>query len=167
MTETQTLLERLVREMRREMQLFDEFAKGENQLNDLAKKKRWSEMQLLLENLGGLAEKIEKCEEKRHLVYSSCRSRMNVAETDGFQAFLAQVPEERKEEFAVLHREIKKKLLTIKSLSSGLIYYFACMQESIAQVLNEIFPHRKGKIYSPRGESRESKEEAVVVNHEM
>ena len=167
MTETQTLLQRLVREMRREMQLFDEFAAGENHLNDLAKKKRWSEMQLLLETLGGLAEKIEKCEERRHLAYSSCRSRMNLEETDGFRAFLAQVPEHQKQEFEELHREIKKKLLTIKSLSSGLIYYFACMQESIAQVLNEIFPHRKGKLYSPQGESRESKEEAVVVNHEL
>jgi hypothetical protein len=77
------------------------------------------------------------------------------------------VPPHQREEISRLHREIKKKLLTIKSLSTGLIYYFACMQESIAQVLNEIFPHRKGKLYSPQGASRESKEEAVVVNHEL
>ena len=166
MTETQSALERLIRGMRREMRLFEEFAAGEHRLNDLAKRKKWVEMQSLLEKLGGLAEKIERCEDERHVAYTSCKDKLKLEEGASFQTFVSRVPEKQRDALSGLHRDIKKKLLTIKSLSSGLIYYFACMQESIAQVLNEIFPHRKGKLYSPRGETRESQEEAVVVNQE-
>jgi uncharacterized protein YdcH (DUF465 family) len=167
MTQTQSQLSKLIHTMKVEMKLFDEFADGENRLNDLAKKKKWAEMQSVLEELNGLAEKIEECEDTRNTVYTICKAEMKLKEDDGFQLFLAQVPEKHRETLAGLHAGLKKRLLAIKSLSSGLIYYFACMQDSIAQVLGEIFPHRKGKLYSPQGETKESSEEAVVVNHKL
>ena len=167
MTQTQSQLSKLIHAMKAEMKLFDEFAEGENRLNDLAKRKKWAEMQAVLEELGSLAEKIEECEDSRNAVYLSCKAEMNLKEDDGFALFLAQVPDKHRETLARLHAGLKKRLLAIKSLSSGLIYYFACMQDSIAQVLGEIFPHRKGTLYSPQGESKESSEAAVVVNHEL
>lgn len=167
MTQTQPQLSKLIHAMKAEMKLFDEFTEAENRLNDLAKKKRWAEMQAVLEVLNGLAEKIEECEDNRNTVYIACKAEMDLGEDDGFQLFLARVPEKHRKPLADLHAGLKKRLLAIKSLSSGLIYYFACMQDSIAQVLGEIFPHRKGKLYSPQGETKESSEAAVVVNHEL
>ena len=107
--------------MKAEMKLFDEFAAGENRLNDLAKKKKWAEMQAVLEELNGLAEKIEECEDNRNTAYIACKAKMNLKEDDGFQQFLAQVPEKHREPLAKLHAGLKKRLLAIKSLSSGLI----------------------------------------------
>ena len=125
MTQTQPLQVKLVHTMKAEMKLFDEFAKGENRLNDLVKKKKWAEMQAVLEELNVMAEKIEECEDIRDTLYTACKAEMDLNEDDTFQTFLAQVPEKQQEVLAELHTGLKKRLLTIKSLSSSLIYYFA------------------------------------------
>jgi hypothetical protein len=153
--------------MREEIRFFDNFTVIEEKLNSLAKKKKWLEMQKVLEDLSHVAGLIEKTEERRNLLYLSCKDRFQLNEEDSFQSFLSKVPSDQRSILFELHRQIKKKLLKIKSLSSGLIYYFACMQDSIAQVLDEIFPHRKGKFYSRQGEARESNDHAVVINQQL
>ncbi len=167
MNSNQTLLEKLMMEMRAEIQLFDNFTVIEERLNSLAKKKKWLEMQKVLDDLNHVAGEIEKTEERRNLLYLSCKNHFQLSEEDSFQSFLAKVPSDQRSILAELHHQIKKKLLKIKSLSSGLIYYFACMQDSIAQVLDEIFPHRKGKFYSRQGETTESNDHAVVINQQL
>ncbi len=167
MNSNKALLEKLILEMREEIRLFDNFTMIEERLNSLAKKKKWLEMQKVLEDLNHVAGLIEKTEERRNLLYLSCKDRFQLSEEDSFQSFLSKVSSDQRSILAELHRQIKKKLLKIKSLSSGLIYYFACMQDSIAQVLDEIFPHRKGKFYSRQGETRESNDNAVVINQQL
>ena len=161
------LVAELKRQMKEEIRLFHRMVSLEEELNTRARKRDWLRLEGTLDSMNSLTTRIEEQEEKRHRAYHLLKDHLGLQETDAFTAVLAKLTEEQRESLSALHRETGRCLLTVKGLSNGLIYYFKCMYDSIDQVLCEIFPHRKGKIYSKKGDNNKKSEDPIVINQTL
>jgi len=48
--------------------------------------------------------------------------------------------------------------------SAGLLnYYVQSMSDALRQILEELFPHRKGKMYSRTGKAKEPGDESLML----
>ena len=74
---------------------------------------------------------------------------------------------EVQDELVRIHMELKLGVLKVKSSTGRLGYLFRVLSDSMNEILTEIFPHRKGKIYSHDGREKGYVEESVVVNKSL
>jgi hypothetical protein len=161
------LIAKLKRVMEEEIRLFDEFIQQEEGLNRLIKERDWNHVEAAFESLGLKAGCIENSEEKRSQVYNALKEQLELSKEDPFSALLSGLAVRQRHRLEVLQSKIKERLLKVKSISNGLIYYLRCMQESTDQILGALFPHRKGKIYSNTGHAAERGEDSVMINHKL
>jgi len=161
------LVGKLKNAMEDEIHLFDDFILQEESLNRLIKERDWSHVEAAFERLDKAAGGIESSEEKRNRLYKTLQQQMGLCEEDSFRTVLSRLSKSQRGGLEGPHQSIQERLLKVKSVSNGLIYYLRCMQESTNQVIDAFFPYRKGKIYSYDGRAARGSEEPVMVNHEL
>ncbi|HUV09326.1 MAG TPA: flagellar export chaperone FlgN [Spirochaetia bacterium] len=153
--------------MKEEIHLFHRMVSLEEELNSRVKMRDWLHLEGTLDTMKKLTARIEEQEEMRNEAYHRLKEELGLDREDSFAAVLAKTSGEERRSLSSLHNEIKCCLFTVKGLSNGLVYYFASMYESIDQVLSEIFPHRKGKIYSKKGDNIKNNEDPIVINQTL
>ncbi len=150
-----------------EINLFDSFLKLEESLNASVKDKNWESVNQLLANLNNISVKVEKTEHKRHDVYKNLCQEFKIKKNTSFKNFISHVPDKDKDELNILQIELKKTTKKVKKQSIGMSSHFKYMCGTINQLLGEIFPYRKGKIYSRQGKASEVSSGPVVINKRL
>ena len=153
-------IEALKQDMTDLVHLLEEFTSAEEMLKGSVKSQDWPGIEAHLERLGSTAKRIDAVESRRNDRFRG------FTDTESFSAWLRQQPIAVQSELMPLHRKIRVVLIRIRSLSKSLFYTFRSMQESLHQILAEIFPHRRGKIYSRAGSAQSGSDEAMVFNQE-
>ena len=151
--------------MRREKKLIETFVRREEKLSAQIKNRSWKNIEEHVNKLDQTAQEIEKVEAERHSVYQRMRERYSIGDDRSFRSCIVHAPKEMQQELADLYRALRQSLVRIRSLSRGLFYTFRSIQESLDQILAEVYPHRRGRIYSSRGSARDGTESPVVINH--
>jgi hypothetical protein len=54
-------------------------------------------------------------------------------------------------------------VIRVKASAGLLNYYVQSMSEALRQILEELFPHRKGKMYSRTGKPKEAGDESLML----
>jgi hypothetical protein len=128
------------------------------------KERSWPLLDESLTELKGLAEKIEKRDDQRHRSFRTLKGLLGMVDGEPFRQMINELPEEHRGDLERLFRQLQGSVSKVRTLSGGLFYFFRSVQDSINQILNEVFPYRKGRLYSKRGRSRPPREESVVVD---
>lgn len=167
MSKSIRLVGKLKRAMEDEIRVFDDFILQEESLNLLIKERDWGHVEAAFDRLNRTADHIGSTEEKRSRLYRDLQSQLGLSEDESFSALLASLPRSLREDLEEPQQSIKKRLLKVKSVSNGLIYYLRCMQESASQIIDAVFPYRKGKLYSNDGRAAKGSGGPVMVNQEL
>ena len=141
-------------------QLLEDYSHIEETLTQSVKGRDWPNIEARMDRLNSTAKEIDEVESRRHDHFRS------LAENASFSEWLGEQPVTVQAELGPLHRRIRLALVRIRGLSKSLFYTFRGIQESLQQILAEIFPHRRGKIYSRAGNAQGEIDEAMVVNQE-
>jgi len=150
-----------------EISLFGNFLKLENSLNESVKSKNWEKVNKLLANLSDISVKVEKTEKKRHKTYIDLCGEYKIKTDMSFKSFIDHVPAKEKDDLNKLQKELAQTTKKVKKISIGMSSHFKYMCETINQLLEEIFPYRKGKIYSRQGKASEASSDPVVINKRL
>ena len=168
MTKTQArLLESLKQEMRSEIDMLAEFVRLEESLGGMVTRRDWPSMEEALATLNEMSVRIETTEGRRHEVYTDLKETLSNGDEASFRDVLSSLPASETNTLRELQTEMRSTLVRVKSLSNGLIYYLSCMRESTSRILEEVFPQRKGKIYSSSGRTRDNLEQPRLVNQRL
>jgi hypothetical protein len=167
MSKSNRLVGKLKRAMEDEIHVFDDFILQEESLNKLIKERDWGHVEAAFDKLSRTADRIESSEEKRSRLCGDLQMQLGLSEGESFGALLARLPSSLRKDLEEPQQSIKKRLLKVKSVSNGLIYYLRCMQESAGQIIDAVFPYRKGKLYSNDGRATQSSNGPVMVNHNL
>ena len=151
--------------MRREKKLIEIFVRREEKLSAQVKNRSWKNIEDHVTRLDQIAQEIERVEAERHAAYQGIRERYKISDDRSFRSCIGQAPKVMQQELADLYRALRQSLVRIRSLSKGLFFTFRSIQESLDKILAEVYPHRRGRIYSSRGSTREGTESPVVINH--
>jgi hypothetical protein len=167
--------ETLKKALRDEAQALNEFASGQKQLQDLIGKRQWTRLDGQIEELKRLASRAEALEDKRLRSYQALKVSLGMGgdpqplspdgDTVRFEEVVARLPGAERDELFGLFRELKLALIRVKSNAGLLGFYLRSLSETLQKVLEELFPHRKGRIYSRSGKTRDAEDDSLVVYH--
>ena len=150
--------------MCREKTLIETFIRREEKLSDQVKHRDWKKIEGHVDRMDRAAQEIEKVETERHSGYQKIRDIYSISDDRGFRSCISHAPEIMRQELSDLYSELRLALVRIRSLSRGLFYTFQGIQEYLDRILAEVYPHRRGRIYSSRGSTRDGADNPVVIN---
>jgi len=153
----------LKRTLRAEARTLKDFAELQKDLQQAISKRQWTELTKEIEALRRLAEKIETLEEDRIQAYHTLKSSLAANEKESFTEIVARLPAKDRDELLALYRHLKAAVIRVKASAGLLNYYVQSMSEALRQILEELFPHRKGKMYSRNGQPKEPGDESLML----
>jgi ribosomal 50S subunit-associated protein YjgA (DUF615 family) len=155
-----TTLKRTLRAEARSLKDFAELQKG---LQLAISKRQWTELSKDIDALRELAEKIETLEEDRIQAYQILKCSLQADGKESFTEIVCRLPAKDRDELLSLYRHLKAAVIRVKASAGLLNYYVQSMSDALRQILEELFPHRKGKMYSRTGKPKEPGDESLML----
>jgi hypothetical protein len=153
----------LKRTLRAEARILKDFAELQKNLQQAISKRKWTELNGEIESLRLLADKIEALEEDRIQAYQALKSSLKARDQESFSQIVARLPADERDELLGLYRHLKAAVIRVKASAGLLNYYVQSMSDALRQILEELFPHRKGKMYSSSGKPKEPGDESIML----
>ena len=153
----------LKRTLHAEARTLKDFAELQKGLQQAISKRQWTELSKEIDALRRLAEKIEALEEDRIRAYQSLKSSLRADGEESFTEIVSHLPAKDRDELLALYRHLKAAVIRVKASAGLLNYYVQSMSEALRQILEELFPHRKGKMYSRTGKAKEPGDESLML----
>ncbi len=159
--------EQLNDSMQREAVLLKEFAlTGERIMKDLSDM-NWIDLQIHLEASQKISTVIETTEHERDRLYKKFRGHCGVVESANFYQVVRTAAPRLQTLLIKQFRELKLALLQAQGVSWKIEMYVASAGGTMKELLNHIFPHRKGTMYSKQGVLKEADSNPLVLNREL
>jgi ribosomal 50S subunit-associated protein YjgA (DUF615 family) len=153
----------LKRTLRAEARTLKDFAELQKELQQAISKRQWTELSTEIDALRRLAEKIETLEAERIQAYQTLKSSLQAEGEESFTEIVSHLPARDRDELLALYRHLKAAVIRVKASAGLLNYYVQSMSEALRQILEELFPHRKGKMYSRTGKPKEPGDESLML----
>jgi len=153
--------------MEEEILLLNEFCREEEKIKDYIVKKNWEGLNRTIRNANPLIEQINTIEKKRNTAFVELRNHFGFNGEAGFYHVIVNFAEGERDIFADLYRNLKLSAIRIQSVTGGIDSYVSNVSGSMNSILDELFPARRGKIYSKQGNPTELEINPMVLNHNL
>lgn len=157
----------LIDTMKRELELLTLYAVHEEKIQGFIKNKNWKSLEKHIRDMDALSMSIQTVEEERVALFHASRIGMGLPEDAGFYQLAVRYPEAEREELAALYRNLKLSLLRIHGITECIDSYSRTAIDMVQQALKDLFPYRKGDIYSKRGKSLPLEGDALIISHKQ
>ncbi len=94
---------------------------------------------------------IEGADEARSETFALLRDHLGLPQATAFSAVLPALPEEVREELEASWRQLRVSLVRLKTATSRMKYSAEALAGALNSIVEQVFPYRKGRIYSRRG----------------
>ena len=154
--------ERLIGMMEKERDLLDEFASRTGALRSALHERDWSVLEGVLRSLDDLADRIDAVEKKREVLAARVCEDRNI-----FEKRLSDLPPEVRGRFSILRNELKACLVTVRSRMRGIAGYAESRSRLGRDVMEELIPSTRGRMYDNRGRAAASGGDPLVVSRQL
>jgi hypothetical protein len=154
------LLERLT-------ERFTEFSGHEKRLQRCMLEKNWRELELILTGLERAASEITALEEARVRELERLRTEAGLPEDASFYEIIGRFPEPERSACSAAYRALKTEVYITKGVAENIGRYASSATGSLREMLDELYPHRRGKLYTKDGFTKSSRMDALVVNQRL
>ncbi len=160
-------IDKLTEIMKKEVDQLTRFAAiGESIMQDVLEKD-WENLQVHLTLSNTLSQSIESAESERDLLYRGIKESLYAAENDNFYQVVSKLEPEKRDGLTEAFRNLKLALLQAQGASWRIEAYVASAGNTMKELMNRIFPHRKGTLYSRSGAAREAGNNPLVLNKKL
>ena len=156
--------EALKRAMEEETRLLGDYAARLAALQGSVGGRNWEEVEKGIAALRSLAGEIEGVEAARVQAYRSLKASLRLSGEEPFDLVASRLGPPAKGELLDLHRKLKIAIIRVKGASGLLGYYVRSIADARRQALEELFPHRKGRLYSRSGRAKATADESLVLD---
>ena len=153
--------------METETELLNEISHEEENLQNALRKNSWDEMELIINRISPLSVRMERVEIDRDRVYQKLKVRLKKSDDDGFYSVAMHMKGNTRESCLGGYRKMKVALLRMQGITAGIDQYVRTVGETSKAVLDEVFPHRRGKIYSNNGSAKPVQADPMVLNRHL
>ncbi|MFP4363941.1 MAG: flagellar export chaperone FlgN [Spirochaetia bacterium] len=156
--------EALKESFRQQITLIQQFSECERDMHTYLVQKSWEKLQMTISQLSGYAEKIRKYEDIMAEGIGELKESYGMKPDDTIYRLLLHLPAEERDEWAALFRALRIAIVKMSTLTAAVDSYLQTNMQSLKGMLDEVFPHQKGKIYSKSGYTRNSEGDAMLIN---
>ncbi len=148
---TNVLLDTLQESMERETGLFAGLAREVERLKDSFQQKNWGESITIAEGIEKVALNIEEVDGARDAAFALLRDSLGLPRETAFSALLPSLPDGERQRIEDAWRGLRMTVIRLKTATGRMRYSAEALSDTLNRMLNEVFPYRRGKIYSRRG----------------
>ena len=153
--------------MQKETSLLNEISREEERLQQALRDNNWQEMEAVINKLTPLSVLMERTEAERDKVYKKLQKKLKKDDSDGFYSVAAHMNADDRENCLSGYRKMKVALLRMQGITAGIDQYVRSVGATSRAVLDEVFPHRKGRLYSAGGMERPQQSDPMVLNRHL
>ncbi|MDY7028846.1 MAG: hypothetical protein SVR04_11165 [Spirochaetota bacterium] len=127
----------------------------------------WKRLSQNLERMEHATGYIAALEKERSHVFSTLRREVGEKSTAGFYTVIVHLDAGRQEELSKLFRQLKSLVLQLQGSIWSIDAYTRTLSTTIYDILQEMFPHRRGTMYSKTGRKQKHGSDPLVVNRQL
>lgn len=127
----------------------------------------WKNLSHNLEKMDRLSGYLTALEKERVHVFEKLRHQVGEKAEAGFYTVVVRLPEAEQETLSKLFRQLKGLVLQLQGLTWSIDAYTRSLSSTIYDILQEVFPHRRGTMYSNTGRKRANGSDPLVINHQL
>ncbi len=154
-------------QLRKQTELLSEFGTKELDLQKAILERNWPAMDAVMPDLERLSTTLEAVERRRHSIVTKLKLAEGLEEGAPFAELVLKTKLRDRAELTSLYRDLQIAVLRVKNHTSGIDSYVRSSVRTANTVLGELFPERKGTIYSRSGAHSPVRGSAMVLNHEL
>lgn len=159
--------ENLKQLMVRETELLTGYLEIERKLSESVYTRAWDDLQACLEALEPISEEVAELDARRDAEFEKLRTALGADGTEGFYQVIARLPEDERNELAAVFRGMKAAVFRLQGLTYQLESYIGTVSGTMREILEELFPHRRGNIYSRKGVAAEPEANPMVISRHL
>jgi hypothetical protein len=152
--------------MERETELFLVMEREVDRLRDSVQMKRWTQALAVVQDLERFASKIEEADAIREQVFEQLCVSLSLSPDTLFAVLLSRLDDRERAALEQTWRGLRISVVRLGTASNRLRHYAEALGGTLGRVMEEIFPHRRGKIYSRRGKAT-SVNDALLVDRKL
>jgi len=150
----------------RETRLFAVLGEEVQKLRDTFQQKNWGPSLALAENIERSARAVEEADTARDGAFSSVLDAFDLPPETTLSALLPNLPEPLRSGMDESWRGLRMAVVRVKTSTGRVRYSAETLASALNGILEEVFPYRKGRIYSRRG-TPTGVSGAVLVDHRL
>ncbi|MBN1525919.1 MAG: hypothetical protein JW904_15680 [Spirochaetales bacterium] len=154
-------------DMIQEAELLSGFATLEEEMQGIVREKQWDKLEETILRIRKKSEMLDKAEEKRIQSFDELKAALGVPADVSFFGILPMVGEDIRLPLSEAYRKLKVAVYSVKGATLRLSYYFRSISETLKGVLAEIFPHRKGTMYSHNGKVSKMSDASMILDKRL
>jgi hypothetical protein len=148
---TNALARALKAGMDRESGLFSRMGGEIERLRETMQARAWGTGLAIAQAVERSAGEIEAADAAREEAFVLLREQLDLPRATAFSAVFPALPDGTREELEESWRQLRGSLVRLKTATSRMRYSAEALAEVLNRILEQVFPYRKGKIYSRRG----------------
>ena len=157
--------ERLISLMEQERQLLDDFTEASGEMRSGLHSRDWPVLEAALKRLDAMADHLEVIEEKRQAVTD-----ILCADTEPHHSLekkISELPPDTRRRFHNVRGELKARLVMVRSRIRGVAGYANSRGRLGRDLMEELVPSTRGRMYNKRGQSASAGRDPLVVSHHL
>lgn len=158
---------RLLTVLRRELKLLEEYNKGCEALHKDLVGKNWNGLETTLNLLRGSAAELEERDREREDLIRDLKKDAGLQEEASFRMLLTRLEPEVGSEVGILKSRIRHAVNILQVRLKGIGRYSDNQTGILGDMLSEIMPEKKGKIYTSSGVKSPGENRPLLINHRL
>jgi hypothetical protein len=154
----------LAKAMEVEAGLLNDYAARLQMLQRTIGQRDWDAVQKDIASLRNLAGEVETAEAERVEAFRALKAEHFLPAEESFDRVTEGLEAQERDRLRELARRLKIGVVRVKGSSGLLGYYVRSALQARHQVLEELYPHRKGRLYSRSGRTRSTADESLMLD---
>ena len=154
----------LEKAMDMEAGLLNDYAARLQELQRTIVQHDWDSVQKGIASLRNLAGEVETAEAARVEAFRALKAEHFLPIEESFDQAAERLEGPERDRLKELARRLKIGVVRVKGSSGLLGYYVRSALQARHQVLEELYPHRKGRLYSRSGRARSAADESLMLD---
>jgi hypothetical protein len=150
----------------REAELFADLGHDVERLRDSFQRKSWGPSLSLAESIQLSSQTILEADAARDEAFEAVREAMEMPRETTMSAILPALPDLLRSEMEESWRGLRMAVVRLKTATGRMRYSAEALAFTLNRILEQVFPYRKGKIYTRRG-TPSSVSGAVLVDRKL
>jgi hypothetical protein len=163
---TNVLVRTLKERIDAETELFTGLGREMDRLRDSFHDKEWDASLEIAGSLDRSARLIEAADADRDEAFARVRDALDMPEEATLSALLPELPDAQRLALETSWRGMRMSVARLKTATGRMRYAAEAMTDTFNRILEQVFPYRKGKIYSRRG-TPTAAGSAHIIDHRL
>ncbi len=152
--------------MDRETRIFQEMEEEMTRLRESFQQKKWTSGLTIAQRMERFGPLIEEADEARDRAFIPLAAALGVAGETPFSTVLTRLGAKHRDPLEQSWRNLRMAVVRLSTATSRMRYSAEALAGTLTAILEEIFPHRRGRIYSRRGTAT-SVNDSLLVDRQL